>query len=333
MALPVVALWLVSPAIAWWLSRPLRPRRPRLSAEDYAFLRTVARRTWRFFETFVGPADNHLPPDNFQEDPPNGPAHRTSPTNIGLALLSNLAAYDFGYITAGEVIGRTSRTLGSIDRLQRYRGHLFNWYDTRTLEPLRPLYVSTVDSGNLAGHLLTLAAGLNGMAERADLPPDRLRRPGRDAGRPVATRPAAGRGGSAVRAPAVPARCRGDVSPDRVRDQLRTTPPHADGVMSGSCSASPPRPATWSGRPTPGGRRGEVVGRRLREPVPVRPGRAEAPRAWVELPLAAGAMWSDAGVQRAGPAPARTAATAARARRRPDAGRGGSARADGAADR
>jgi len=160
---PVLAMWLLSPLAAWWLSRPVRPTTPRLSGSDHVFLRGVARRTWRFFETFVGPADNHLPPDNVQEDPPIGPAHRTSPTNIGLALLSNLCAYDFGYITAGEVMGRTSRTLASVDRLQRYRGHLFNWYDTRTLEPLRPLYVSAVDSGNLAGHLLTLAAGLNGI--------------------------------------------------------------------------------------------------------------------------------------------------------------------------
>jgi cellobiose phosphorylase len=160
---PVAALWLLSPAIAWWLSRPTLQIRPQLSAQDEAFLRSVARRTWRFFETFVGPTDNYLPPDNYQEDPPAGAAHRTSPTNIGLSLLSNLAAYDFGYITAGEVMARTARTLASVDRLQRYRGHLLNWYDTRTLEPLRPNYISTVDSGNLAGHLLTLAAGLSGM--------------------------------------------------------------------------------------------------------------------------------------------------------------------------
>jgi hypothetical protein len=120
-ALPVLALWAVSPAAAWWLSRPLRPAQPRLSGEDYAFLRRVARRTWRYFEVFVGPVDNHLPPDNVQEDPPNGAAHRTSPTNIGLALLSNLGAYDFGYITAGEVMARTSRTLAAVDRLQRHR--------------------------------------------------------------------------------------------------------------------------------------------------------------------------------------------------------------------
>jgi cyclic beta-1,2-glucan synthetase len=161
---PILGAWLIMPGIAWWLSRPTLPTRPRLSARDEMFLRSVARRTWRFFETMVGPTDNYLPPDNFQEDPPVGIAHRTSPTNIGLSLLANLGAYDFGYITAGEVMARTSRTLAAVDKLQRYRGHLYNWYDTRSLEPLRPLYVSTVDSGNLAGHLLTLAAGLNGLA-------------------------------------------------------------------------------------------------------------------------------------------------------------------------
>ena len=136
-----------------------------------AFLRSAARRTWRFFETFVGPTDNYLPPDNFQEDPPRGIAHRTSPTNIGLSLLANLGAYDFGYITAGEVMARTGRTLDAMEKLRRYRGHLFNWYDTRTLAPLQPLYVSSVDSGNLAGHLLTLALGLNEMVEKTIVPP------------------------------------------------------------------------------------------------------------------------------------------------------------------
>jgi cellobiose phosphorylase len=171
-AAPVIALWCVTPLLAWWLSRPIVPQRPNLSDEDSLFLRTAARRTWRFFETFVVPADNYLPPDNFQEDPPQGIAHRTSPTNIGLSLLANLAAYDFGYITAGEMIGRTGRTLASTEKLQRYRGHLFNWYDTRSLEPLRPLYVSTVDSGNLVGHLLTLGLGLNEMAEQTLVRPE-----------------------------------------------------------------------------------------------------------------------------------------------------------------
>ncbi|MDB4980862.1 MAG: cyclic beta 1-2 glucan synthetase, partial [Myxococcales bacterium] len=163
-AAPITALWLVSPALAWWLGRPLAPARPQMSAEDRDFLRVVARRTWRFFETFVCAEDNHLPPDNFQEDPPRGIAHRTSPTNIGLALTANLAAYDFGYLSAAEVVARTTLTLAAMDKLQRYRGHFYNWYDTRTLEPLRPMYVSTVDSGNLAGHLITLAGGLDELA-------------------------------------------------------------------------------------------------------------------------------------------------------------------------
>ncbi|HVQ25194.1 MAG TPA: cyclic beta 1-2 glucan synthetase, partial [Planctomycetota bacterium] len=157
---PVTALWFLAPAAAWWLSRPIRPARPRLSGDDQAFLRTVARRTWRFFESFVGAEDHHLPPDNFQEDPPRGSAHRTSPTNIGLYLTSTLAAYDFGYCSAGDVAERLSLTLATLDQMQRHRGHFYNWYDTITLEPLRPMYVSTVDSGNLAGHLLTLASGL-----------------------------------------------------------------------------------------------------------------------------------------------------------------------------
>ncbi|HEX2656825.1 MAG TPA: glucoamylase family protein, partial [Polyangia bacterium] len=163
-AAPVLALWLVAPTLTWWLSHPLPPARPRMSGVDLAFLRVLARQTWRFFETFLVADDNYLPPDNFQEDPPRGIAHRTSPTNIGLALTANLAAYDFGYVTASEVIARTERTLATLDKMQRFRGHFYNWYDTQSLEPLRPTYVSTVDSGNLSGHLLTLASGLNELA-------------------------------------------------------------------------------------------------------------------------------------------------------------------------
>ena len=113
-----------------------------------------------FFETFVGPEDHWLPPDNYQEHPVAVVAHRTSPTNMGLALLANLAAYDFGYIAAGELVERTRNTLRTMEGLDRYQGHFYNWYDTQSLQPLAPLYVSSVDSGNLAGHLLTLRAGL-----------------------------------------------------------------------------------------------------------------------------------------------------------------------------
>jgi cellobiose phosphorylase len=157
---PILLMWLLSPVIGWWISVPLGRKAPNLSVEQLAFLRRSARRTWRYFSTFVGPKDNWLPPDNFQEYPVAVVASRTSPTNIGMSLLANLAAYDFGYITSGELLRRTSNTLETMEKLERYRGHFYNWYDTSTLQPLFPQYVSSVDSGNLAGSLLTLQAGL-----------------------------------------------------------------------------------------------------------------------------------------------------------------------------
>ncbi|MEO8343084.1 MAG: cyclic beta 1-2 glucan synthetase, partial [Gallionella sp.] len=165
--MPILLLWLASPAIGWWISKPLLPAVPDLSLSQRAFLRTSARRTWRFFAEFVGPQDNHLPPDNFQEYPAPAIASRTSPTNIGMSLLANLAAYDFGYICAGEFLQLLESTVATMEKLERYRGHFYNWYDTRTLKPLRPQYVSSVDSGNLVGSLLTLQAGL---AELKDQP-------------------------------------------------------------------------------------------------------------------------------------------------------------------
>ena len=157
---PVLLLWLVSPLVGWWISRPLTTPPPDLSLEQRLFLHASARRTWRYFADFVGPQDNWLPPDNFQQYPSPEVASRTSPTNIGMSLLANLAAYDFGYIPAGELLRLTSNTLQAMEKLERYRGHFYNWYDTRTLQPLHPQYVSAVDSGNLAGSLLTLQAGL-----------------------------------------------------------------------------------------------------------------------------------------------------------------------------
>ena len=157
---PALLLWWASPAIAWWVSQPLPRREARLSAEQVFFLRKVARKTWGYFESLVGPQDHWLPPDNCQKYRGVNIAHRTSPTNIGLALLSNLSAYDFGYIPAGTLLQRTADTLATMAGLERYHGHFYNWYDTLTLLPLRPVYVSTVDSGNLAGHLLTLRPGL-----------------------------------------------------------------------------------------------------------------------------------------------------------------------------
>ena len=165
LALPLLGVWLAAPWIAWWISQPLETAAPELTAEQRTFLRCTARKTWHFFETFVTAQDNWLPPDNFQEVPAPVLALRTSPTNMGLALLANLAARDFGYLPAGGVIQRTQNAFATMQRLERYRGHFYNWYETRTLQPLLPLYVSSVDSGNLAGHLLTLGSGLRELAE------------------------------------------------------------------------------------------------------------------------------------------------------------------------
>ncbi len=168
---PILLLWLLSPAIVWWLSLPLPRRLARLSAEQMRYLGRIARKTWAYFETFVGPDDHWLPPDNYQEYRAATLAHRTSPTNMGLALLANLSAHDFGYIPAGQLLERTANSLASMAGLERHRGHFYNWYDTQTLRPLHPAYVSTVDSGNLAGHLLTLRPGLLALLDQPILSP------------------------------------------------------------------------------------------------------------------------------------------------------------------
>jgi cyclic beta-1,2-glucan synthetase len=166
-ALPFLLLWIGSPAIAWLISRPPRVRpSDRLTEPETRLLRMTARRTWRFFETFVGPQDHHLPPDNFQEDPRAVLAHRTSPTNVGLYLLCVLAAREFGWIGTLDAADRLEATLDGLGRLERFRGHFYNWYDTRQLRPLEPRYVSTVDSGNLAGHLLALASACQDLLAR-----------------------------------------------------------------------------------------------------------------------------------------------------------------------
>ncbi|MDN2584199.1 glucoamylase family protein [Aquibium sp. ELW1220] len=159
-------LWLSSPVIAWAVSRPLvSEERLAMSPEVTTELRIAARRTWRYFETFVTAEHNMLPPDNFQEGPTPVVAPRTSPTNVGMYFLSVIAARDFGWISLSEAVERCDRTLSVLERLPQFRGHLYNWYDTRTLVPLAPRYVSSVDSGNLAGHLLTLAAAYRTWAE------------------------------------------------------------------------------------------------------------------------------------------------------------------------
>ena len=167
-AAPVLLLWLISPAVMWWISRPIAPRNVRLSAEQDSFLCRLSRKTWRFFETFVTEEEHWLPPDNYQEFPVAKIAHRTSPTNMGLSLLADLAAHDFGYLSADKMVVRIARTLNTMTGLSRYRNHFYNWYDTQTLEPLQPRYISTVDSGNLAAHLITLRAGLD------ELPRERI---------------------------------------------------------------------------------------------------------------------------------------------------------------
>jgi cyclic beta-1,2-glucan synthetase len=158
-AAPFLILWFLSPEIARVISKPLPKVTEQLEDDDVVFLRRLARRTWLFFETFVGPADHWLPPDNYQEDPHGVISHRTSPTNIGMMFLSNLTAWDFGYIGPTEFTSRVLASMKSLEKLEHYRGHIFNWYNTQTLEILLPRYVSTVDSGNLAATLLTLNEG------------------------------------------------------------------------------------------------------------------------------------------------------------------------------
>ena len=157
LVVPLAVAWMASPAVAYWASRVSECNRPALLGDDRRALRMTARRTWRFFETFVTPADNMLPPDNFQEDPVPVLARRTSPTNIGLYLLSAAAAHDFGWAGLADTVERLEATLATMARLPRFRGHFYNWYGTADLRPLEPRYVSTVDSGNLAGHLIALA--------------------------------------------------------------------------------------------------------------------------------------------------------------------------------
>ncbi|WP_425606312.1 GH36-type glycosyl hydrolase domain-containing protein [Lysobacter yananisis] len=167
----LLGLWLVSPALMAWLGRPPAQRDADLSAAQLAFLGRLARRTWNFFEVHVSAQDHWLPPDNVQEHPSLVVARRTSPTNIGLSLLANLSAHDFGYAQTDAVMERTHTTFTTLDQLARHRGHFHNWYDTETLQPLPPRYISTVDSGNLAGHLLTLRQGLLGLIDAPVLAP------------------------------------------------------------------------------------------------------------------------------------------------------------------
>jgi cyclic beta-1,2-glucan synthetase len=174
-AVPFVMLWCAAPAVAQWISRPPKPvdEEP-LPQADALSLRSISRRTWRFFENFVTEADSWLPPDNFQEDPKPVIAHRTSPTNIGLYLLSTLAARDMGWLGTRDVVDRLEATFQTMGKLELFRGHFYNWYETRDLRPLDPRYVSTVDSGNIAGHLLALANGCRELVEKTSVDQDAL---------------------------------------------------------------------------------------------------------------------------------------------------------------
>jgi len=165
-AAPWLGLWALTPLIGWELSSRPRPapKADQLSGSERRLLRLVARRTWRFFDEFVGEETSWLPPDNYQVSHRDQLALRTSPTNIGMWALSALAACDFGYLNGDQVIERLSRTMQTLGSLPRYEGHLLNWYDLRTLQPLEPRYVSSVDSGNLLAALWGLEQGLTELA-------------------------------------------------------------------------------------------------------------------------------------------------------------------------
>jgi cyclic beta-1,2-glucan synthetase len=166
LAVPFAAIWFFSPVIAWLVSRSAKPLDDLIvRSSDKGELRRFARRTWHYYDTFVTKEQNFIPPDNFQEDPHPVVATRTSPTNIGMYLLSTVAARDFGWISFNETLTRIGDTIETLEKMEKYRGHLYNWYETTTLRPLLPLYVSAVDSGNLAGHLVALSSALEKWAE------------------------------------------------------------------------------------------------------------------------------------------------------------------------
>jgi len=162
---PLLVVWLLSPLVAELTAMTREPGQADLTEEENLVFRSLARRTWAFFEEFVGPEDHWLPPDHFQESPRGAAAHRTSPTNIGLTLTAALAAYDLGYLTAPRLVATLSNTLDGMERLEIHRGHLLNWYDTRNLTSLEPRYVSTVDSGNLAACLLVVGRACRELAD------------------------------------------------------------------------------------------------------------------------------------------------------------------------
>ena len=166
-ATPFFLIWFSASQIAYWISRPDVHEAAELTVQQRQTLRTLARRTWLFYEHFVGPDSNWLPPDHFQEAPRGVVAQRTSPTNVGLYLLTVLAAHDLGYVGMTNMAVRLFATFSTLEEMPRHRGHFLNWIDTHTLETLPPGYVSTVDSGNLAGCLIALKQACLAMPQQS----------------------------------------------------------------------------------------------------------------------------------------------------------------------
>jgi len=163
-------LWVLSPVFAWIASIPRAPRQPLAGVFPRDEARALARRSWGYFERFQEPSGHWLPPDNYQEDPNDEIADRTSPTNMAMALTSAVVAWDLGFLGMPHFVARIRNTMGGMERLVRYRGHFLNWYQIRTLEPLAPLYVSTVDSGNLAAALVVVRQALEDAAQSIHSP-------------------------------------------------------------------------------------------------------------------------------------------------------------------
>ncbi len=155
-----ILLWGIAPFLAYYISKGKTTPKEVLQEDELKELRMIARKTWRYFEEFANKKNNYIAPDNYQEEPFRGIAHRTSPTNIGLGLLATMTARDLGYLSLEELILQLERTMGTIEKLEKWNGHLCNWYDTKTLEALKPRYISTVDSGNFVCYLVTLRQGL-----------------------------------------------------------------------------------------------------------------------------------------------------------------------------
>ena len=168
-AAPLLVAWAIAPAVAFRTGQPRRRDPVSLTTRQRTRLRTVARQTWRFFDAFATAEHHWLIPDNYQEDRREPVAARTSPTNIGLQILAIVSARDLGYLTLSETVERLERVIATLVELPKYRGHLYNWNDTRTLAPLHPLYVSTVDSGNLVGSLLIAREALAELRDRTPL--------------------------------------------------------------------------------------------------------------------------------------------------------------------